>query len=215
MDSDNSKKFVITIGRQFGSGGREIGKLVAEKLNIKYYDKELLAAAAQASGVKPEFFEATDERTPKFFSNSNLWSFNIGYNVGAFFIGDSPLTDDSLYRAQSEAIKNFAGTSSCVIVGRSADYVLRDYPALISVFIHASLDACVKRIIERCDCKDENQARNLALKKNKLRANYYNFYTDKTWGEAMSYDLAIDSSSITSQQAADLIVAYVKMRINP
>lgn len=214
MENSNNN-FVITIGRQFGSGGREIGKLIADKLGIRYYDKEVLAEAAKKSGVRPEFFEATDERTPKFFNNSNLWSFNIGYNVGAFFIGDSPLTDDSLYRAQSDAIKSFAKTSSCVIVGRSADYVLRNFPNLISIFIHGSVASCIKRIIERGDCPDEASAKSLALKKNKLRENYYNFYTDKKWGDAQSYDLTIDSSKLSSEEIADIIVSYVKLRIKP
>ena len=211
MESVN-KNFAVTIGRQFGSGGREIGKLIADKLGIKYYDKEVLAEAARKSGVKPEFFEATDERTPKFFNNSNLWSFNIGYNVGAFFIGDSPLTDDSLYRAQSEAIKSFAEASSCVIVGRSADYVLRNFPNLINVFIHAPIDSCVKRIMQRGECADANEAKSLAQKKNKLRENYYNFYTDKAWGDAKSYDLSIDSSKLSSEEIADIIVSYIKLR---
>lgn len=208
------EKYVITIGRQFGSGGSEIGRIVAEKLGIKYYDKELLAAAAKESGVKTEFFEASDERTPSFFSKSNLWSFNIGYNIGNFFSADISFSDDNLYRAQSDVIKEFAEESPCVIVGRSADYVLREHACLISVFITASEEACLKRIIARGDSDNENHARELAEKKNKLRSNYYNFYTDKEWGNATSYDLCIDSSKITSEQVADIIVEYVKKRIS-
>lgn len=208
------EKYVITIGRQFGSGGREIGRIVANKLGIKYYDKELLAEAAKESGVNTEFFEASDEKSPNIFAHSNLWAFNIGYSIGNFFSADISFSDDKLYQAQSEVIKKFAELSPCVIVGRSADYVLREHPCLISIFISASEEACVKRVIERCDCNNEEEALLLIEKKNKLRSNYYNFYCDKEWGNATSYDLCIDSSKITSEQAADIIVEYVKKRIS-
>lgn len=206
-------KYVITIGRQFGSGGREIGRLVANKLGIEYYDKELLAAAAESSGVKTEFFEETDERTPTFFSHSNIWSFNIGYNIGDFFSANVSFSNENLYRAQSDVIKDFANQSSCVIVGRSADYVLREHPHLISIFIHASEKACAQRIINRGECDNIEKAIEMLEKKNKLRSSYYNFYTDKEWGNAASYDFCIDSSKLTSEQVADIIVEYVKKRI--
>lgn len=208
------KKYVITIGRQFGSGGSEIGRIIANKLGIKYYDKELLAAAAKESGVNKEFFEASDERSPNFYSHTNLWSFNIGYNIGNFFSADISFSDDNLYRAQSDVIKTFAEDSSCVIVGRSADHVLRNHPCIISIFISANEHACIKRIIQRGDSDTEEHAKLLAEKKNKLRSNYYNFYTDKEWGNAVSYDLCIDSSKITCEQAADIIIEYVKKRIS-
>lgn len=206
--------YVITIGRQFGSGGREIGRIIAEKLNISYYDKELLAATAKSSGVKPDFLETLDERSPNIFATSNLWSFNFGYNIGNFFSANISFSDDKLYQAQSEAIKNFAKESSCVIVGRSADYVLREHKNLISIFIHASEEACIKRILARGDCENATQAREFIEKKNKLRSNYYNFYTDKKWGDAASYDLCIDSSKLSVESVADIIVEYVKMRIS-
>ena len=207
------ENFVITIGRQFGSGGREIGQIVADKLGIKYYDKELLAAAADSSGVNAEFIEETEEKSPGFFSRSNLSTINIGYSIGNFFSIDFSSYDENLYRAQSEVIQDFANQSSCVIVGRSADYVLRNHHCIISIFISASIDACIKRVIERCDCNNPEEALELIEKKNKLRSNYYNYYTDKQWGDASSYDLCIDSSKISSEQVADIIVEYVKKRI--
>lgn len=208
------EKYVITIGRQFGSGGSEIGRIVAQKLGIKYYDKELLAAAAKSSGVNTEFFEASDERSPGFLAGANIWSFNIGYNLGNFFSTEVSFSDDNLYKAQSDTIQNLANESSCVIVGRSADYVLRNHPCLISIFISSSEKECIKRIIARGDSDSEVRARELAEKKNKLRSNYYNFYTDKEWGNAASYDLCIDSSKITSEQVAEIIVEYVKKRVS-
>lgn len=203
--------FVITIGRQYGSGGREIGRLVADALGIKYYDKELLTEAAKASGVKPEIFEAADERSPSFFSN--IWSFNLGFNSGSYLIGNSPVSDEKIYAAQSNVMKNLARQSSCVIVGRSADYVLREHPALISVFIHSSIEQRIIRIMNRTNIDSAEKAREIAAKKDKLRASYYNFYTDKTWGAASSYDLSIDSSKLSNDAISRLIVNYVKARI--
>lgn len=202
--------FVITIGRQYGSGGREIGRLVADALNVKYYDKELLTEAAKASGLKPEIFEAADERSPSFFSN--LWSFNLGLNSGSFFIGNSPVSDEKIYAAQSAVMMELAGRSSCVIVGRSADYVLRNHPGLISVFIHSSIEKRILRIMNRTDIDSAEKARETADKKDKIRASYYNFYTDKTWGDAASYDLSIDSSKLSTDTVARIIVDYVKAR---
>lgn len=204
-------KYVVTIGRQFGSGGREIGKLVANKLGIKYYDKELLTEASKNTGVCKEFFENADERSPNFLSS--IFSFNFGFNGQSYFTGSSPISDDSIYNAQSMVMKELANRSSCVIVGRSADYVLRKHPCCINIFLHASMEARVKRIISRNDCKSKEEAEQLAVKKNKLRASYYNFYTDKEWGDAASYDFSIDSSSLSTEEVADLIISYVKLRV--
>lgn len=210
--TDNTKpQFVITIGRQFGSGGREIGRLVAEKLGIDYYDKELLTEASKSTGMNSDFFEAADERSPRFFSS--LMAFSTGFHGGSFVIGNSPISNDNIYRQQSEVIEALAERSSCVILGRTADYILRNHPNAISIFIHASIDSCVERIMRRDRCKTVDEARALAEKRNKLRAEYYNFYTDKRWGESMSYDLSIDSSKQSVEQTADIIVNYVKTRL--
>ncbi len=203
--------YVITIGRQYGSGGREIGRLVADALGIKYYDKELLMESSKASGVKPEVFEAADERTPSFFSN--IWSFNLGFNTGSYLLGSSPISDEKIYAAQSNVMKTLAQNSSCLIVGRSADYVLRNHPGLISIFIHSSIEDRILRIMNRRGIDSAEKAREIAEKKDKLRASYYNFYTDKVWGEAAGYDLSIDSSKLSADAVADFIVSYVKARL--
>ena len=203
--------YVITIGRQYGSGGREIGRLVADALGIKYYDKELLTESSKASGVKPEVFEAADERTPSFFSN--IWSFNLGFNAGSYLLGSSPISDEKIYAAQSNVMKNLAQESSCLIVGRSADYVLRNHPGLISIFIHSSIEERIMRIMNRTGIDSAEKARALAAKKDKLRASYYNFYTDKTWGDAAGYDLSIDSSKLSTEAVAEFIVSYLKARL--
>lgn len=206
--SNNTDKWVVTIGRQFGSGGREIGHLVAQQLGITYYDKELLIEAAKQSGVSQHVFEEADERSPRFFAN--LWSFNLGLNSGAYFMGDTQLSDDHIYRAQSEVMMTLAGRGPCVIVGRTADYVLRADYRVISVFIHAPAEACVERIVQRGDCTGAKEARDLLERKNRLRAEYYNFYTDKKWGDAASYDLCIDSSLLPAEQTAQLIAQFVR-----
>ena len=209
---ENDKTYVIAIGRQFGCGGREIGQLIAKGLGVAYYDKELLSEAAKSSGVNEDFFEAADERSPRFFSS--LWLFNLGYNTGAYFIGDTPLSDDSIYRAQSEVMTQLADRGPCVIVGRTADYLLRNHCKVVSVFVHSSIEDRVQRIMSRGDAKTEKEAREKAEKKNKLRAEYYNFYTDKKWGDAASYDLSIDASLLGTQATAMFIIDFVKKIIN-
>lgn len=209
---EKSGNFVVTLGRQFGCGAREIGQLVAKMLGIEYYDKRLLLEAAKSSGVAPAIFEASDERTPKFFSS--LWSFNLGYYSGALFVGDQPVKEDNVYQAQSQVMVDLAKKGSCVIVGRSADYILRDETQVISIFLHSSMEDRIKRIVKRGDCKTKKEAKEMAIKQNKLRANYYNFYTDKHWGECESYDLSIDCSKLGPEGTAQLIVDYVKTRLS-
>lgn len=209
---EKSSNFVVTLGRQFGCGAREIGQMVAKMLDVSYYDKELLLEAAKQSGVAPAIFEASDERTPKFFSS--LWSFNLGYYSGTLFAGDQPVKEDNVYQAQSQVMVDLAHKGPCVIVGRSADYILRNETEVISIFLHSSMEDRIKRIVKRGDCKTKKEAREMAIKQNKLRANYYNFYTDKHWGESESYDLSIDSSKLGPEGTAKLIVDYVKTRLN-
>jgi len=208
MDKNN---FVITIGRQFGSGGRELGMCLAKKLGIAYYDKELLLEAAKKAGVSEEFFKRSDEKFPKFLNG--IFSFSMGYNPYTVYTGSTSISDDNLYRAMSDLIHSLAEESSCVIVGRSSDYVLRDHPRCINVFVHAPIEECVKRIMNRGDSLTEQQARSLAEKTNKLRASYYNFYTDKTWGDAKTYDLTVDSSKMPMDDVADVVCDYVRRRL--
>ena len=210
QDLKTDKNYVIAIGRQFGCGGREVGQRVAQLLDIDYYDKQLLLEASKASGIMPELFEAADERTPKFFPS--LWPLNLAM-AGSTFIGDIPMSDDSIYKAQCQVMKDLVDRKPCVIVGRTADYVLRDYFPVISVFLHAPIEDRVKRIIERGDCDTHDAAEKRADKIGKLRAEYYNFYTDKLWGHADSYDLCLDSSLLGIEGTAQFIVDFVKRRL--
>lgn len=206
-----SEKYVVVIGRQFGCGGREIGKMVAQMLGIAYYDSELIIETAKQSGVAKEFFEAKDEKSPSFFRG--MLSFSFGYDTGAYLMTNTPLNEDNVYVAQSEAITQIADRGPCVIVGRTADYILRNRCKVISVFLHASMADRVKRIMARGDCKTEKEAMVCAEKTNKMRANYYNFYTDKRWGDAASYDLCLSTSQLSMEAITDVIAAYIHARL--
>lgn len=207
---DKNRNFVITIGRQFGSGGRELGKMIAKRFGIGYYDKELLANAARKAGMSAELFERNDERVPNLMGSSI--GFSMGYGQMPWYNGTALMTD-SIYNALSEVMHNLADTESCVIVGRSADYVLREHTApRVSLFVHAPIEERVKRIIRRADKVQEKAARTLAEKTDKLRAAYYNFYTDKRWGDAATYDLTFDSSVMSMEDICDLIALYIRRR---
>lgn len=198
---------IITISRQFGSGGREIAEKLSEKLGIKFYDKELISMAAKESGVHPEVFESVDEKA----TNSLLYSLSMGmYSFGNNF---SPLDgmpiNDKLYLLQHKIIKQVADEGPCVIVGRCADYVLRDRKDVVKVFIYADMDFRIKRAVDTKDIK-ESKAEQVILKTDKSRANYYNFYSGKKWGLTESYDLCINRSSLTADQTVDVIDSYLK-----
>ena len=206
---NEQQPFVIAIGRQMGSGGRELGRLLAERLNIDFYDKKLLADAAKNSGLIAHTLEHSDERTPSFLGNIFGSAFGQPMtNVGSYSY------DDTAYRAVSDTIRTLGDTKSCVIVGRTADYVLRDHPRCVSIFVHAPEDACIRRVMDRGDKATEADARNLVRKTNKLRASYYEFYTDKPWGVATTYDLTINSALLPLPDLADLLAAYIRRRLS-
>ena len=205
------EKYVITVGRTFGSGGRALGRMIADRLGIAFYDKELLVKAAEKAGMSPEYFERNDERVPRFISG--LISFNHGYSPMSFYSGSSSISSDSIYQAQCDFIHEIADEGPCVIVGRSADYVLRDVENVVNIFVHANMDDCVKRILGRADSLTADQARTLAERTNKVRAAFYNFYTDKRWGAASSYDLTLDYSLLPLDECADFVIDYLYRRL--
>jgi len=208
----NKPNLVITIGRQFGSGGRMLGQEIARELGLKYYDKELLSEAARRAGLSAEFFEKNDERSPSFFSG--IFSFAQGFSPVSYFAGSTAISDDSLYRAQSDFIHSLADESPCVIVGRTADYVLRDHPRLVNLFVHAPMELCIQRIMKRDNITAE-KARAKAERINKLRSSYYNFYTDKTWGAADSYHITFDTSLLNIDSIVALVKEYIILRFGP
>lgn len=206
------ENLVVTIGRQFGSGGREFGRKLAEELGATFYDKELLIEAARNAGMGTEFFERNDERTPSFLSGL-MW-FNHSVNPTAQYLGSNSISDDTLYRSLSDIIRQIAGRGPCVVVGRTADYVLRDHPNVFNIFVHAPEDICVKRIMARGDVENEKKALEKLRRTNRLRASFYNFYTDKRWGHAASYDLSIDSSLLPIDQWVIFAAGIIRHRFN-
>lgn len=205
------KNIVVTVGRQFGSGGRELGRKLAEAMGYEFYDKRLLLEAARMAGMDVSFFERNDEKFPSI--GSGAVAFNMAYNPMPWYT-PTAISDESLYRSMSDLIKSIASKGPCVIVGRSADYVLRNYPdaRVVSLFVHAPIDECVKRIMGRGDCSNAKSARQLAEKTNRLRAEYYNFYTDRQWGHAASYDLTFDSSLMPMDDIVKAITHYIGLR---
>jgi cytidylate kinase len=206
--SDNK---IITIGRQYGSAGREIGKRVAEQLGIAYYDKELLKKAAAQSGLCEELFENHDEKpTNSFLYSLVMDTYSLGYNSSAFV--DMPL-NHKVFLAQFDTIKKIANQESCVIVGRCADYALADYENCLSVFIHAKLEDRIKRIAAKYELTDA-KAKELILKTDKSRASYYNYFTSKKWGDVSSYQLSLDSSQVGVEGAAKIITEYYALKMS-
>lgn len=193
------KKFIITIGRQYGSGGRMIGLKIAEDLGVKCYNSELLIEAAKESGLCQEVFEKIDEKPISAF---------LSFSAGKYDHGEMPL-NHKVFLAQMQTIKKIAERESCVIVGRCADYVLRERDDVINVFISAPFEDRVKRVIERDDIlpgKAEKRVRRI----DKERGNYYNFYSTKRWGIADSYDVCLDSSKFGIEGCAEIIESLIK-----
>lgn len=202
---------VITIGRTFGAGGREVGIEIARKLGINYYDKELLSEAASRAGLDAGLFARNDERAPGLLSG--LLPISMSYNVMSWYGGGGgAFGGEAVYRAQSEFVRELAERESCVIVGRTADYILRNYRGLVSVFLHAPEDDCIARIVGRNDCVTPLQARQILRRTNRLRADFYNFYTGREWGGAATYDITFDSSKLPIASIADLIIEYSRLK---
>lgn len=199
------KKVIITIGRQVGSGGRQIGKKLAEELGIAFYDKELINLASKESGICGEFFEKADEKT----SGSLLQAFAMGFSMNnAIFQNNDYLSNESLFQIQSDVIRKVAAEKSCILVGRCADYILRDHPDCISIFISASMEDRVRQVMEYNQLT-EKEAEEYIHKVDKSRASYYNYYTDKEWGAAASYDLCMNSSVFGIQGTTDFIHSII------
>ena len=193
-------KYVITIGREYGSGGRFIGKLLAERLNIKFYDNELLAKAAEESGLSEAIFKTYDEKKDSLFAvGMGMYTYDVALGQKVFL-------------AQFDAIRKIANEESCVIVGRCADYILKDYPNVINVFICAPIEEKINRAVSYYGI-DPNKAEHIIIKTNKKRKAYYNFYTENEWGKASNYDLCINSK-IGVEKCVDAIERFVKASID-
>ena len=202
------ERTIYTIGRQFGSGGRQVGKALAERLGIPYYDKELLAMAAKDSGFSEELFHSADEKP----ASSLLYSLVMGnypMSSGTLGFNEMPL-NDQLFLIQSNTIRKVAKKGSCIIIGRCADYILKGNPDLISIFIHAPLEARVKRAVE-CYEVPADRAEEVCLKNDKSRANFYNYYSDQKWGMCRTYSLSLDSSLLGIDGCVDEIIRFTEL----
>ncbi|MCR5477925.1 MAG: cytidylate kinase-like family protein [Lachnospiraceae bacterium] len=199
-------KTIITIGRQFGSGGRDVGLKLAESYGIPFYDKELLSRAAKESGFCEEMLQNHDERpTNSFLYNLVMDTYSFGYNSSSFV--DMPISH-KVFLAQFDAIKKIADEGPCVIVGRCADYALDGRDNVLNLFIYGYEDDRVRRIMERYDL-NEPKALDMIQKKDKQRQSYYNYYSSKKWGRADSYDLCINSSVLGIDGTVKLITQYI------
>ncbi len=198
---------VITISRLYGSGGREIGKILAEQLDIPFYDYELIERAANESGFAKETFENAESKA----TNSFLYSIAMGMNAyGNQELGYNTLSlDDRIYLAQSEVIRKYAQEGPCVIVGRCADFVLREMPNLVSTFIWADTDFRIKEAMKNKEL-DEERAHQQLKKIDKQRKNYYNYHANNKWGQSENYDISLRSDKIGIENCANVIAAYVR-----
>ena len=203
---------IYTIGREFGSGGKQVGEKLAERLGIKLYDKELLQQAAKDSGFCEEIFENHDEKpTNSFLYSLVMDTYSVsGYSAAPFL--DMPL-NHKVFLAQFETIKKIADQESCVIVGRCADYALAENPDCINVFIHADMDFRIRNICKKLDVTD-NKARDIINKTDKQRASYYNYYTSKKWGDAKSYNLSLDAGRLGIDNCVEMILKYRELMDN-
>jgi cytidylate kinase len=199
---------ILTIGRQFGSGGRIIGKKLAEAFGIAYYDKELIQLAARESGLCHDVFEKADEKA----SGSLKHAFSQGFSYMEMYTPYlNILSNEGLFKIQSDAIRKLGETESCVIGGRCADYILRDHPGCLSFFIHNRMENRVQQVVERQQVTVE-QAKDLIAKTDKSRAAYYDYFTNKTWGKASSYHLSVDVSVLGIDDTVAFLKAFVETR---
>lgn len=207
------QKFVINIGRQLGSGGREIGEKLAKRFGISFYDKELINLASQESGLCKEFFEKADERTSQPIV-SGIYGMRFPFNAGSGSMSATNcLSNDSLFKVQSDVIRKLAAEKSCLFVGRCADYILRDNPRCANVFISADRADRVKRLCALHNVTQQ-KAEDMMDKADKKRAEYYNYYNSyNKWGAAATYHLCINSSVLGIDGTLDFIEAFVRAKL--
>ena len=204
------KQFVVTIGRQPGSGGKEVAEVLARELGIKVYDKALLQEAAQASGFDASLFEKADECE----SNSLFGGiFSIHGSISEYLTGGSCIDNDKLFEIQSETICNIAQSESCIIVGRCAEYVLRDHPAMLSVFLTADHADRVKRIM-RGENLEHDAAVEFIERNDKKRRSYHDYYATTQWGDAAGYDVCINTSRLGVEGTVELIRQIIAKRFS-
>lgn len=206
--ANTPEPFIINIGRSLGSGGRAIGHILAKDFDIAYYDREILNLAAKESGFCAEVFERNDEKNRFLRTLGNIIPFIGG---GATYY-DNELSNENLFRIQSEAIRKAAADHSCIFIGRCADYVLRDNPRCVNVFITANMEDRIASVMKWNNCTAE-KAQEIIEKGDSERASFYNFYSSGTWGAASTYHLCINSSVLGIEDTAVLIKNFVIQKL--
>ena len=204
-----NETFVINIGRQLGSGGRQIGEKLSAEFGIGFYDKELIQLASKESGLGKEFFEKADEKSSFSFIGGLL---GLRTNINNEVYVNNYLCNETFFKIQSDVIRELAGKDSCVFVGRCADYILRDNPLCINVFITADTEDRIKRVAQTYQLSLD-KAQELIVKTDQKRAEYYNYYSNKVWGAAGSYHLCINSSVLGMDQTVAFITQFIKQRL--
>ncbi|WP_312637378.1 cytidylate kinase-like family protein [Oscillibacter sp.] len=197
-----SQNRIITIGRQLGSGGREIGKQLSEKLGIGYYDREIIQKAALESGITEEIMESYDEKAGMSFL------YSLVMNSTLYAGNDTKPLELRAYLAQVNAVKRIVDSGSCVIVGRGADYILRDYPNLVKVFVVADIDYRIQHVMERRNVSAD-KAQILIQRTDKSRASFYNYHTEQKWSDVRNYDLCINSAKTSLSGAIKIIECFI------
>ena len=206
--ANKPEPFIINIGRSLGSGGRAIGHILAKDFGIAYYDREILNLAAKESGFCAEVFERNDEKNRFLRTLGNIIPFIGG--GGTYY--DNELSNENLFRIQSEAIRKAAADHSCIFIGRCADYVLRDNPRCVNVFITANMEDRIASVMKWNNCTAE-KAQEIIEKGDSERASFYNFYSSGTWGAASTYHLCINSSVLGIEETAVLIKNFVVQKL--
>lgn len=205
------KNYIITIARGYGSGGSHVAKRLSQELGIPYYDEEILHMAADLSGINEQFFFESNEKISKGAVTIN--SSKGVYNTGKLYRPNDKefLSNENLFNYQAEVIKHLAldGKVSCIIVGKAANYVLRSLKNVVKINIQAPLDKCIYNIMDRLQ-RDETTAKEMILKTNKYRTDYYKYYTGRNWLDPSEYDLSINTGSVGEDYAAKLIIQLVK-----
>ena len=202
-----SNHIIINVGRQLGSGGHDIGRMLALDFQAKYYDRELMNLAAKESGFSEKFFEENDEKKGFFKGLFNVQTSHL--SGGSMY--KTNFSQESLFQFQSEAIIKAAREGSCVFVGRCADYVLRDFGNTVNIFISAPMSFRIEQIMNKQHL-DPEAARKFIEQKESKRAAYYNYYTGKKWGAAESYDLCIDTSILGIMETEKLIADFIRKK---
>lgn len=207
----NNNGVVVTIARQYGSGGRTIGEMLAKSLNIHYYDKELLKLASDDSGINERLFVNADEK----LKMNHLFKIVKSVYKGQLIPPDSDefVSDHNLFNYQAKIIKQLAGEESCVIIGRCADYVLEDFDNVLSVFIHAPREYCMEQAAKKLSMPSRELERYI-VRTDRRRAEYYKYYTGRDWTDARNYDLCLDSSKLGFDRCVEEIKSYINVRFH-